>query len=853
MQRFRKRSGAKKPFVPYSPTFHTQPIPAQAPIVSDVLPQLPVNSDFRTSLILPDLSRRFSVLRSSSGEPVSVDALRLKFAQQRARGAENQVSEEEEDMLFESLGFRARAATPSKSQENVSDGGAGASTSSIHSYTPSSPASRSTKRYSNNLFGSGKFRDYTYVRNASSKASSRVHSSTSTDTSPHTLSFDTNNTDPFAIHSAPLTVPAPFGDPQPSVGIPKALGKAAYKRASLALEQAINEIEEEDEEGPEDEVVLPRSAPIMRDHHRLSPDPIRSMNPRSFEASGMAISSDKHIRSDSDDRRASPVPSKTLPGYIPGMPRPMTPREMDSGDEQRSYSTTPRATSPTMLPNRIDSSSPSFSASVMSNFMRSDTASAPASVRQSPVPMAPYATTPLFLQRSPNGRQTPDEPRSMSSEIAIDFDQSLNASILGRRRAASPLSSAGHSGSRPGTPSSAAMVWPQPPSSPIRHTHNRNGSWFSDGGSAEVADQSNANNGKGPGLRSLKSPALPDSPLINRGHSTVDSISSLYSQPDKRPTSPMSTMELGSSTVVGSRIVRSPTPSHDAPRSPTSPTFSNGGSPRSVRSSKQNVASTQFNFDSLQPLVFSPLANSSRSSLESAGSSYHSWQGDRKEGLNSLFNDSDAQQSAWCDVYVSDQSSSITPGASSLDDDAEAILQAVGLHKSDFLTIQEKLVQVASIKSTPSDTPNRAPSLRRRRPSTSQSTYSHNGRVTSSSPLPHSPQNSGFMPTVDTSKKDVVESSDDSSPTRKNKAIAHLLFGQEEADASPPHQVDPSPYDNDITFTSFSFPKDPIISPLTPMTPPLSATSASGPYSLPRKSIHAQVTSNPAGRGRIDA
>lgn len=453
------------------------------------------------------------------------------------------------------------------------------------------------------------------------------------------------------------------------------------------------------------------------------------MNPPSFEASGMAISSDKHFRSDSDDRRASPVPSKTLPGYIPGMPRPMTPREMDSGDEQRSYSTTPRATSPTMLPNRVDSSSPSFSTSVMSNFMRPDTASPPASVRQSPVPMAPYASTPLFLQRSPNGRYTPEEPRSMSSEIAIDFDQSLNASILGRRRAVSPLSSTGHSGSRPGTPSSAAMVWPQPPSSPVRHTHNRNGSWFSDGGSTEVTDHSNGNNGKGSGLRSLKSPALPDSPLIDRGHSTVDSISSLYSQPDKRPTSPMSTMELSGSTVVGSRIVRSPTPSHDAPRSPTSATFTNGGSPRSVRSSKQHVASTQFNFDSLQPLVFSPLANSSRSSLESAGSSYHSWQGDRKEGLDSLFNDNDASQSAWYDVYVSDQSSSITPGASSLDDDAEAILQAVGLHKSDFLTIQEKLVQVASSKTTPFDTPNRAPSLRRRRPSTSQSTYSHNGRV----------------------------------------------------------------------------------------------------------------------------
>ncbi len=90
------------------------------------------------------------------------------------------------------------------------------------------------------------------------------------------------------------------------------------------------------------------------------------------------------------------------------------------------------------------------------------------------------------------------------------------------------------------------------------------------------------------------------------------------------------------------------------------------------------------------------------------------------------------------------------------------------------------------------------------------------------------------MSTLDTTKKDVVESSDESSPTRKNKAIAHLLFGQEEAEPSPPHQADPSPYDNEITFTSFSFPKESILTSPPPKTPPLSATYASGPYSLPR-------------------
>ena len=434
----------------------------------------------------------------------------------------------------------------------------------------------------------------------------------------------------------------------------------------------------------------------------------------------MAISSDKQLRKDLEERRASPVPARTLPGYIPGMPRPMTPRDTDS-DDQRSYSTTPRATSPTnfTFPNRNESASPTFSSSVMSSYARREAAG---SVRHSPAPTSSFSSTPLFLQRSPNGRHTPDDSRM---DIAIDFDQSLNASILGRRRAASPMSSSYSTsmGSRPGTPSNSA-AWPQPPSSPPqpRRGHSRNASWFTDETASDAhptIDQVNVP------MRSLKSPALPDSPLIDRGHAVMDSISSSQYSSDKRPASPMSGLELGAANPY-TRVIRTPTPTEGPSRSPA---FSNGGSPRSQRSSRQNGSIHNYNYSSFNnPLVFSPPASSSRSSLESTGSSYHSWEGDRNDNLSTLFNDSDAQPS-WYDVSVSDQTSSIT-SAGFVEEEAEAILQAIGLKRADFMVIQEKLVEFANTKVSSSETtPQRSQSLRRRRPSTSQSNYSFNGRV----------------------------------------------------------------------------------------------------------------------------
>ena len=136
------------------------------------------------------LTRRFSVLRNSSGEPIGLDELKSKFAEQRARGSQNQVTEEEEDMILEALGrFHGRSRSRGKQRARGVEDGRGSAAegddddadpvrqavrSSDSTTTPSlrgassiasissAKGSLSSRRMSNNLFGSGKFRDQAY-------------------------------------------------------------------------------------------------------------------------------------------------------------------------------------------------------------------------------------------------------------------------------------------------------------------------------------------------------------------------------------------------------------------------------------------------------------------------------------------------------------------------------------------------------------------------------------------------------------------------------------------------------------------------------------------------------------------
>ena len=415
----------------------------------------------------------------------------------------------------------------------------------------------------------------------------------------------------------------------------------------------------------------------------------------------MAISIDQTIHDEFSERRASPVPARTVPGYVPGMPRPMTPRDVEF-DEQRSHSTTPRAQSPHVDP---PPSSPTPTGT-STKLRRESVSSTSKSSFLAPVPAAP-----LFLQRSTNGRYTPDD--SHRSGDAIEFDNPLNSSLLGRRKPASPLSGQSYKpmavstrpSSRPSTPSN--VIWAPNPNNGHNNNHSmhsRNNSWTLEGvlNSSDVFGSLTNQ----PSPRSLCSPP-PDSQATESGQGAPASISS-----------PAYIQEIDFAP-------RSGTPTQPPRRSPISPSFSNfelTSRNGSRRSSKQNPP---FNIGTFPSLGFPPRPNSSRSSLDSAGSSFHSW--DEGDKLFSLFDSREKQPAAWHD-FDTDKSSSVTPGGVSTDDEdwdpEEIIKRYAGLGKADIAAIQEKLVTAAFAKIASTDPRDRAPSsLRRRRPSTSQSNY----------------------------------------------------------------------------------------------------------------------------------
>jgi serine/arginine repetitive matrix protein 2 len=105
------------------------------------------------------LARRFTLLQD--GELLGLEHLKARFAEQRARGAPNQVSEEEETMILEALGrMHVRTAAAEQHDELLSDSGISqrqSSTNSLDTSTSSlmgnvvgnvspTPAPRNTKR-----------------------------------------------------------------------------------------------------------------------------------------------------------------------------------------------------------------------------------------------------------------------------------------------------------------------------------------------------------------------------------------------------------------------------------------------------------------------------------------------------------------------------------------------------------------------------------------------------------------------------------------------------------------------------------------------------------------------------------
>lgn len=420
---------------------------------------------------------------------------------------------------------------------------------------------------------------------------------------------------------------------------------------------------------------------------------------------------------------ASPVPdsSQRVPGYVPGMHRPITPQcfsngvtsgngvvsgtsgEFDSDD----YSTTPRATSPT-------------------NMVRHERSERE---RSGPVPVGGMSMRPGVGVReggSVRGMAI-DGASSIEGVLSGERDRrrgldgpSLTLGDLTKRRPASPLSQVhtvpSGSASRPSTGGSTSAQVNADLSHPhfntntnpriqdvthsssssksesnhsAVHSHNRTESSSGsnldqeheqDHGITEAyAGGSGLARSKSIASRSIASPALPESPLIDNernmneyfhagngsqpwDNSSIKSMSPisvglplLYknataggSRPStpniQRPTTPGLGGQRSSTPVgaAGTAVARSPTPNYLLQRSPSAagyqseherPASAMGTTraqhhtlahPNSIRTTPSHTSSSSAS----NPLLQSSLDNSSRSSLESVGSSYHSSDGE---------------------------------------------------------------------------------------------------------------------------------------------------------------------------------------------------------------------------------
>jgi serine/arginine repetitive matrix protein 2 len=854
MRRFRNWSDPKRSAIPESLRSSTASHTSTHP--SGPLPALPVG-DFRTSLILPDLSRRFTVLRAASGDPVSLDDLKSKLANQRARGAENYLSEEETDMFLQTLGrIRSKPSVSSTSSDSTHSPARGSVRSTETTTSSATSTSGSTKRYSNNMFGSGKFRDHTYLRSVAKERAGKggagkrsgVNSSTSgrfykaSDTSIPEETHTDSEPSAHDSDTTPLASGVESSASELEQGIVKTFQRGHLRRASLALDEVIREFEEKvdgDGDGDgDDKILIPRSPAPERASSLKSiskvdkPRSVPSTETNVFET-GTAVSPDPPTQdaalfrsTPSPYPRAETSPTPRLPGYIPGMPRPMTPRDanFDLDEVSPSSSSTPRATSP-RIPITDRATSPTFASS--SVLRRDSTRQHRAASPQLTNPGTPIAT----LLSGVNGRFTPDRSHSPDGP-SVDFGNPVDSSLLGRRRPVSPYSQGTYQSmtvsSRPTTPSNVTWKAPASPGSGNASGQNRSGSvmGFSDidfavsglpsqvrngfdRPSMHTRNDSNmsssdlheviaqlSRSGSLVGSRSLRSPALPDSPLFE---SVVQSTGAFTLS--KRGQPPSLGSDIGSSPP-GNAALRSSTPTQYPSRSSASPVFSDHDTSRSSRRGSHQAASSPFTLNQSQTLVLSPLANSSRSSLESAGSSYHTWE-DKQDRTIPRVAALEPQPPAWHDL-----SNKAGELSSTADGNVEEIVQQYsGLNKGDFVAIQERLLFAAKLKAEVPEPRERRNSLRRRRPSASQSVT--DATQQGSPPRAMSPQNvlkasalldsvvdsiqaprskhSSALSELRTDTDAVVDSSTEpepSSATRRKNALARALFGASDSDQS---------------------------------------------------------------------
>ncbi|KAG9104934.1 hypothetical protein FRC06_005001 [Ceratobasidium sp. 370] len=782
MHRFRVRSksDASKRSIqsvvpPVMPTSIPTPVPDPAPLLD-----LPPASDFRTSLILPDLSRRFTLLRGQNGEPLSIEDVRSRLALQRANGHENHVTEEEEEIMIDAL-IRAHSIDPTASASDSDQGYVTANGNEstfggrYDSSELPSPVSSSSKRHSNNMFGSGRVRDQSFIRSATksnasaatapkrssrkitlSTASAPAHETQRRRNDPLALELPTDDEGDQTDVSNSHAVSSPG---QGSVTFDTYLSNSTFspaqiRRASLALQDVIQEFEEDEED---EKILAPRSGPFNganqsepllgheshAHHDEGSPrygEAIAWPNDQSGpQDNGSSVPYNRTVTA-SPTQRMDTV--NRLPGYVPGMHRPITPRDSAVDTDTTGRSSTPQpvssnASAPGHERSHSGLSSPALTERALPQSILAN--------KRGSITNSPLRTRPRQLS---TGDQYGDGGGSSSDSTQTP----LKSALSDRRRPVSPLADSAYaSNGRPTTPSNnlmeawspTAVSFASNPSSRTtgtvvsassRDSHMRQAGPTSGGIETSDSYYSNQSINRANGVaQSVVSSALPDSPTLNGSSGLANIVSSwngattnvIVDEPIHRTPTPsrvVSMAEIGQSMMPPHpfrdstpsrspvRVVSGSTPSRITTPLPRSSTpslqkrvHSRNGSlmaepapgGRSSRAAHFHSPSGSSSGLRQNPLMSSML-NSSRSSLASTGSSYHSWDEDQlggkpthKRGV-SVFIDSDT--SAWKKRRSGFDINLGTENAPDPDDIKEVL---AGLTKQDVAAVQEKLVTAA--------------------------------------------------------------------------------------------------------------------------------------------------------------
>jgi hypothetical protein len=187
---------------------------------------------------------------------------RIRSKNTAGKKKSGQTGLEAEDEGDGGLGDMGSGYTSSPSQQSTKSSNATFGSPS----TP--PSSRSAKRYSNNLFGSGRNRDFTVTRSLTTRTSRSTTSSMigteggstfsdrpiTPDSSGATSSAQSTPEKASLVRSASLAAPGPYGDQS---NLSKTLAPSGLKRASLAFEDAIKSMALIEEE--EEEILMPRT------------------------------------------------------------------------------------------------------------------------------------------------------------------------------------------------------------------------------------------------------------------------------------------------------------------------------------------------------------------------------------------------------------------------------------------------------------------------------------------------------------------------------------------------------------------------------------------------------------------